>query len=40
MQVLDLWILYRKIPTTDFKYFYDRGDLPLMVDFSGAQRKV
>eukprot|EP00823_Brevimastigomonas_motovehiculus_P002853 TRINITY_DN168_c0_g2_i1.p1 TRINITY_DN168_c0_g2~~TRINITY_DN168_c0_g2_i1.p1 ORF type:complete len:249 (+),score=63.65 TRINITY_DN168_c0_g2_i1:48-794(+) len=26
--------------STEFRRFYDRGDLPLQVDFDGAQRKV
>lgn len=30
----------RVIPTTIFKKCYDRGDLPIVVDFTGAQRKV
>ena len=28
------------VPTTDFKFFYDRGDLPIVIDFTGAIRKV
>nr|CCA22069.1 conserved hypothetical protein [Albugo laibachii Nc14] len=30
----------RKIEKTKFRYFYDRGDLPLRVDFNGAIRKI
>ncbi|KAG9403778.1 hypothetical protein AC1031_005274 [Aphanomyces cochlioides] len=30
----------RAIEKTKFRYFYDRGDLPLRVNFSGAVRKV
>lgn len=29
-----------KIPTTTFRKFYDRGDLPLSVNFSGASRRL
>ena len=28
------------IESTLFKKYYDRGDLPISVDFTGAQRKV
>ncbi|TYZ58544.1 hypothetical protein PybrP1_009562 [[Pythium] brassicae (nom. inval.)] len=30
----------RKIEPTRFRYFYDRGDLPLRVNFAGAVRKL
>lgn len=30
----------RKAPATEFRRFYDRGDLPLQVSFVGATRKV
>lgn len=30
----------RKIERTRFRYFYDRGDLPLRVNFAGAVRKL
>ncbi|DBA05082.1 TPA: hypothetical protein N0F65_000770 [Lagenidium giganteum] len=30
----------RKIEKTRFRYFYDRGDLPLRVNFAGAVRKI
>jgi hypothetical protein len=30
----------RKVQPTEFRRFYDRGDLPLQVAFDGAQRKV
>ncbi|CCI45060.1 unnamed protein product [Albugo candida] len=30
----------RKIEQTKFRYFYDRGDLPLRVNFNGAIRKI
>lgn len=30
----------RVIPSTIFKKCYDRGDLPIVVDFGGAVRKV
>jgi hypothetical protein len=30
----------REVPPTMFKKCYDRGDLPLVVDFVGATRKV
>lgn len=30
----------RKIERTRFRYFYDRGDLPLRVNFAGAVRKI
>jgi len=28
------------LPTTLFEKHYERGDLPIAVDFSGAKRKV
>jgi hypothetical protein len=28
------------IPSTIFKMCYDRGDLPIVIDFIGAHRKV
>ena len=31
---------YRVIPSTIFKKCYDRGDLPIVIDFMGAHRKV
>jgi hypothetical protein len=30
----------KDIPSTTFKRFYDRGDLPLSVNFSGAHRRL
>jgi hypothetical protein len=30
----------REVAASEFRRFYDRGDLPLQVDFDGAQRKV
>jgi hypothetical protein len=32
--------VYRNLPGTLFMKHYDRGDLPIAVDFSGAKRKV
>ncbi len=32
--------MYRNLPGTLFMKHYDRGDLPIAVDFSGAKRKV
>jgi hypothetical protein len=30
----------QKIDSTLFKKYYDRGDLPVAVNFTGAQRKL
>ena len=30
----------RRLKTTLFEKHYERGDLPIAVDFSGAKRKV
>ena len=37
--------IFRATPVEDrkstlFKMYYDRGDLPISVEFSGAQRKI
>ena len=29
-----------EMKSTLFKMYYDRGDLPLSIDFSGAERKI
>lgn len=34
------YILFRVIPSTIFKKCYIRGDLPIVIDFLGANRKV
>ena len=31
---------YRVVPSTIFKTFYMRNDLPVVVDFEGASRKI
>lgn len=39
-KIQKLIIFCRVIPSTIFKKCYDRGDLPIVVDFLGAHRKV
>jgi len=36
----DVFTSKRPIKSTEFRRFYDRGDLPLQVSFTGATRKV
>ncbi len=32
--------MFRVVPSTVFKMCYDRGDLPIVIDFLGAHRKI
>ena len=32
--------LCRVVPSTPFKMFYERNDMPVVVDFDGADRKI
>ena len=37
---MKFFVCNRVVPSTQFKMFYERGDMPVVVDFVGATRKI